>query len=341
VGDRVARLDVEDLGRAVAASGDVAAVETEAHTADDTLVGQVVDEVDVEDAAGAGVEDGEPVGALLLEVFGQLLDFEIGEDVALAERDVAGGHEGALLLLLVRRRRGTGDLGRAGVRRRVVLLGSSRAARRAARGRALAAGGGSGLGRLRVALSCRVSSVGIACGRRKLTVGGRAGLLVTAKVLGRARSGIQARRALGTEMGRHALLLLGLLRGRGEARAALGSAAGHDAAEEVAGAVANLRGLGLGRAVVLAVLGGAAALLEFALELGDAVLILCLHLVVLLLERVDAGADQLNLLDVAGDCRRQLGPVGVRIAAAYSGPRTRRCAATRPRTRCGCCRAAH
>jgi hypothetical protein len=106
-------------------------------------------------------------------------------------------------------------------------------------------------------------------------------------------------------MRRHALLLLGLLRGRGEARTTLRGAAGHDAAEEVAGAVANLRGLRLGlrRAVVLAVLSGAATLLDLALKLGNAVLVLCLHLVVLLLERVDAGADQLNLLDVAGDWR--------------------------------------
>jgi hypothetical protein len=74
-------------------------------------------------------------------------------------------------------------------------------------------------------------------------------------------------------VGRHALGRVGVL-GRGsESGAALVGATGHDAAEEVAGAVANLGGLGLGGAVVVGALAGAAALFEFALELGDAVLV--------------------------------------------------------------------
>ena len=105
-------------------------------------------------------------------------------------------------------------------------------------------------------------------------------------------------------MWRHALGLLRLLwRGR-ETRSALGSTTGHDPAKEIAGSVANLRGLRLRRTVMLRVLAGAAASLDFALQLGDAILVpaeamrtgvvcgrgvrgadlLCLHLVVLLLE---------------------------------------------------------
>jgi hypothetical protein len=76
--------------------------------------------------------------------------------------------------------------------------------------------------------------------------------------------------------------------------------------------------LWLGRAVVLRVLAGAAAGFEFALELCDPVLVSVLlasckfiweqrclldfHLVVLLLERVDLAADQLDLLDMAANC---------------------------------------
>ena len=81
-------LDIEDLRRAVTAGRDEAAVQAEAHTADDTLVGKVVDQVDVEHTAGTRVEDGEPVTALLLQVLGQLLDVEISEDVALCQRDL-------------------------------------------------------------------------------------------------------------------------------------------------------------------------------------------------------------------------------------------------------------
>lgn len=74
-------------------------------------------------------------------------------------------------------------------------------------------------------------------------------------------------------MWRHALGLLGLLWRRRETGAALGSAAGHDTAKEVARPVANLWGLGLGRAMVLRVLAWAAAGLDFTFKLGYAVLV--------------------------------------------------------------------
>lgn len=61
-------LDIENLCRAVAASGDISSVQTETNAADYTLMGQIVDQVDVEDTARAGVEDGKPISTLFLEV---------------------------------------------------------------------------------------------------------------------------------------------------------------------------------------------------------------------------------------------------------------------------------
>ena len=88
MGNRMSGLDIENLRRTVAASRDVAAVQAEPHTTNNTLVRKVVDQVNVEHAAGTGVEHGEPVTALLLQVLGQLLDVEISEDVALCQRDL-------------------------------------------------------------------------------------------------------------------------------------------------------------------------------------------------------------------------------------------------------------
>ena len=119
---------------------------------------------------------------------------------------------------------------------------------------------------------------------------------------------------------------IAVLRGRGKARAALVGAASHYAAEEIAGSMADLGRLRLRGAVVVGALAGAAALLDFALELSNAVFIpapwlgaalslewkrkrkrhggrvLGLHLVMLVLEIVDLATDKLDLLDVAADC---------------------------------------
>lgn len=73
-------------------------------------------------------------------------------------------------------------------------------------------------------------------------------------------------------MGRHALRLLRLLRWWCQSRATLSCAAGHDATEEVAGPMSDLWWLRLRRPKVRA-LAGATAGLEFALELGDSVLV--------------------------------------------------------------------
>lgn len=161
-----------------------------------------------------------------------------------------------------------------------------------------------------------------------LTIDWRAG--IPTEVLRRTRSGVEAWGTLRPKMWWHALGLVGLLGRRCQSRAALSCTPGHYASKEVAGAMANLWRLRLGRStVVLRVLAGATARFQFALELRNPFFIpamvsfelhrnrgiarkqpvkmvenlLCLHRVVLRLERVDFGANQLNLLYVTRDCQ--------------------------------------
>jgi hypothetical protein len=79
----VSSLHIENLRGAVATGCYKATVKTEAHTTNNTLMGKVVDKVDIEDTSGAGVEDGEPIATFLLQVLRQLLDVQIGKNVAL------------------------------------------------------------------------------------------------------------------------------------------------------------------------------------------------------------------------------------------------------------------
>jgi hypothetical protein len=146
--NRVASVDIENLRGAVAACCHIPAVHAEAYTADDTLMRKVVDKVDVQDTPGARVEDGEPIAALLLQVLWQLLNVEIGKDVALRHRDLVLGHQGSLWV--VRRRGRPRHLGRTGIGRWVVLLRSGRPSRRTARARTLSAGRGCRLRRLSI-----------------------------------------------------------------------------------------------------------------------------------------------------------------------------------------------
>jgi hypothetical protein len=158
------------------------------------------------------------------------------------------------------------DLRRSGIRSRVVLLRSCgvgrTVGRTASRTWTLSTRGGSGLWRLTITIY-------------------RWTLLVAAKVLWWARSRVESGRALGTsQLRRHAMALGRLLWGRCQSRATLGSTACHYAAEQVTRSMANLRWLRLRGAVVLRALTGAAASFKFALELGDALLVFCFHLVV-------------------------------------------------------------
>lgn len=84
--DLLTRLDVKDLRRAVAAGGNVLAVMAESHAADDTLVGERVDQVDVKNALNLGVEDGVPVIASLLVVRSNRINLEITKRVSHGRR---------------------------------------------------------------------------------------------------------------------------------------------------------------------------------------------------------------------------------------------------------------
>jgi hypothetical protein len=142
----VSGLNIEDLSRAVATSGDIATVKAEAHTADYTLMRQVVDQINIEYTPSPGVEDCVPVVTLPLVLSRQLLDIQISETVSLCQRErrLVLRHQG--ILLVVGRRGRSGNLGRSRVGSRVVLLRRSRASGRTARRTgALAAGRSCGL----------------------------------------------------------------------------------------------------------------------------------------------------------------------------------------------------
>jgi hypothetical protein len=108
----------------------------------------------------------------------------------------------------------------------------------------------------------------------KLTVSRRSRLVPT-EVLWRAWRRIEPWRALRatTKLWRHAVRRIAVLRRRSESRSTLVGAACHYAAEEIAGSVTNLGRLRLRGAVVVRALAGTTALLKFALELGDSVLV--------------------------------------------------------------------
>lgn len=71
--DELSALNLEDLGRSVAASSDVSAIMAKAHAAHNTGVRETVDEVDVQDPARSRVEDCEPIWALSFEVLGDIV----------------------------------------------------------------------------------------------------------------------------------------------------------------------------------------------------------------------------------------------------------------------------
>lgn len=108
----------------------------------------------------------------------------------------------------------------------------------------------------------------------ELTVSRRSRLVPT-EVLRRARCRVESWRALRatTKLWRHAVGRIAVLRRRSESRPTLIGAARHYATEEIAGSMANLGRLGLRGTVVVRALAGATALLQFALELGDSVLV--------------------------------------------------------------------
>jgi hypothetical protein len=69
--DLLATLNVKDLSRSVATSSNKSSITTETNTANYTLVGQVVDKLNVQGATDTGVENSVPVFTLALEVAGK------------------------------------------------------------------------------------------------------------------------------------------------------------------------------------------------------------------------------------------------------------------------------
>jgi len=159
--DLLTTLDIEDLSRTVATSSDESSITAETNTADYTLVGQVMDELDVQGATNARVENSVPVFALALEVAGKSFNSQVNQLVAATTKLlnvllVLGQRKSLLLLSESWRRSGARHGGRTGVRVCVVLLRGAGDTRRAA-------SVGSGLARAR--RSCRLGWCGtVSCG---------------------------------------------------------------------------------------------------------------------------------------------------------------------------------
>ena len=96
--DLLACLDVEDLRRSIAARCNILTIVAESDAAHDAFVGEGVDQVHVQDALNLGIKDGVPVGARLLVVRRNSVNFEV------AERIADGRCAGATHARMVRRR---------------------------------------------------------------------------------------------------------------------------------------------------------------------------------------------------------------------------------------------
>lgn len=75
-------LDIENLGRTVASGRDKFSVVTEPDTADDTLVLQGVEKVDIEHARDLGVEDGEPISFDLFLMCWETLQIQLRQGIS-------------------------------------------------------------------------------------------------------------------------------------------------------------------------------------------------------------------------------------------------------------------
>lgn len=154
--DLLSTLDIEDLSRTVATSSNESSITAETNTADYTLVGQVMDELNIQSATNAWVENSVPVLTLALEVAGKGLNSQVNQLVATATKLlnvllVLGQRKSLLLLSESWRRGGTCHGGRTGVRVCVVLLRGAGDTRRTT-------SVGSGLARAR--RSCRLGWCG-------------------------------------------------------------------------------------------------------------------------------------------------------------------------------------
>lgn len=133
--DLLAALNIEDLSRSVATSSNKSSIAAETNTADYTLVGQVVNELNVQSAADTGVENSVPVFTLALEVAGKSFDGQVNQLVATTTKLlgillVLRQRKSLLLLRESRGRSGACHSGRTRVRVCVVLLRGAGNARR-------------------------------------------------------------------------------------------------------------------------------------------------------------------------------------------------------------------
>lgn len=132
----LAALDIKDLSRTIATSSNESSITAETNTADYTLVGQVMDELNVQSATNAWVENSVPVFTLALEVAGESFNSQVNQLVAATTKLlnvllVLRQRKSLLLLSESWRRGGARHGGRTGVRVCVVLLRGAGDTRRA------------------------------------------------------------------------------------------------------------------------------------------------------------------------------------------------------------------
>ena len=80
--DLLSTLDIENLSRTVATSSNESSITAETNTADYTLVGQVMDKLNVQSATNAWVENSVPVFTFALEVAGKGFNGQVDQLVA-------------------------------------------------------------------------------------------------------------------------------------------------------------------------------------------------------------------------------------------------------------------
>lgn len=97
-------VDIEDLSGSVAASGNILAIVAEAHAADDALMLQSVEQIDVKNPWNLRVEDGEPIGLDLLLVIREALEVQLCQCISnISNMRVVGWSwdgTGSLLMML-------------------------------------------------------------------------------------------------------------------------------------------------------------------------------------------------------------------------------------------------
>lgn len=74
--------NIENLGRSVATGGNILAIMTETNAADNTLVVEIVDKINVQHTRDFWVEDCEPIRLDLLQMRRKALEVQLGERIS-------------------------------------------------------------------------------------------------------------------------------------------------------------------------------------------------------------------------------------------------------------------